>query len=85
MPATRETQVRSLDREDPQEKEMVTHSSILAWRMPWTEGGAKSHTRLSDFTSCAKGDRALLWVSSYLSDSSFSPSFPSSPLIYMSS
>ena len=33
----RETQVRSLGQEDPLEKEMVTHSSILAWRIPWTE------------------------------------------------
>ena len=30
-------QVRSLGREDPLEKAMVTHSSILAWRIPWTE------------------------------------------------
>ena len=29
--------VRSLDREDPLEKEMATHSSILAWKIPWTE------------------------------------------------
>ena len=36
-PAIQETQVRSLDREDPLEEEMVTHSSILAWRIPWTE------------------------------------------------
>ena len=33
----RETPVRSLGWEDPLEKEMVTHSSILAWRIPWTE------------------------------------------------
>ena len=33
----RETQVRSLGREDPLEKETVTYSSILAWRIPWTE------------------------------------------------
>ena len=33
----RETGVRALDWEDPLEKEMVTHSSILAWRNPWTE------------------------------------------------
>ena len=33
----RETQVRSLGREDPWEKEMATHSSILAWRIPWIE------------------------------------------------
>ena len=32
-----ETWVRSLGREDPLEKEMVTHSSILAWEIPWTE------------------------------------------------
>ena len=37
LPAMWETQVRSLDREDPLEKEMVPHSSILAWRIPWTE------------------------------------------------
>ena len=34
---TRETWVRSLGQEDPLEKEMATHSSILAWRNPWTE------------------------------------------------
>ena len=32
-----ETRVQSLGREDPLEKEMATHSSILAWRIPWTE------------------------------------------------
>ena len=36
-PAMQETQVRLLAQEDPPEKEMATHSSILAWRMPWTE------------------------------------------------
>ena len=36
-PAMRETSVRSLGREDPREKEMATHSSILAWKIPWTE------------------------------------------------
>ena len=35
--AMRETQVRSLGWEDPLEKEMATHSSILAWKIPWTE------------------------------------------------
>ena len=40
----RETWVRSLSQEDPLEKEMATHSSILAWRIPWTEepGGLQS-------------------------------------------
>ena len=37
LPAMQETWVRSLGREDPLEKEMATHSSILAWRIPWTE------------------------------------------------
>ena len=32
-----ETRVQSMGREDPLEKEMVTHSSILAWKIPWTE------------------------------------------------
>ena len=35
--AKQETQVPSLGQEDPLEKEMTTHSSILAWRIPWTE------------------------------------------------
>ena len=35
--AMQETQVRFLSWEDPLEKEMVTHSSILAWKIPWTE------------------------------------------------
>ena len=37
LPAMRETWVRSLGREDLLEKEMATHYSILAWRIPWTE------------------------------------------------
>ena len=44
LPAMQETQVRSLDQEDPLEKGMTTHSSILAQRIPWTEepGGIQS-------------------------------------------
>ena len=43
LPAMQETQVRSLGQEHPLEKGMTTHSSILAWRIPWTEepGGLK--------------------------------------------
>ena len=56
LPAMWETQVQSLGRDDPLEKEMATHLSILAWEIPWTEepgglqstGVAKSWTRLSD-------------------------------------
>ena len=46
-PAVQETQVQSPSREDPPEKGMATHSSILAWRIPWTEepGGLQSMGR----------------------------------------
>ena len=44
LPATQETRVRFLGWEDPPEEGMATHSSILAWRIPWTEepGGLQS-------------------------------------------
>ena len=44
LPAMRETQVQSLGQEDPLEKEMATHSSILAGRIPWTEEPDGLHT-----------------------------------------
>ena len=58
LPAMWDTWVRSLGQEDPLEKEMATHSSILAWKIPWMKepgrlpvhGVAKSWTRLSSFT-----------------------------------
>ena len=44
-----ETQVRSLIQEDPLEKEMATHSSILAWEIPWTEeSGGRQSMRLQE-------------------------------------
>ena len=57
-----ETWVQSLGQEDPLKKEMVTHSSILAWITPWTEetGGLqsaelqKSRTRLGNYTATTK-------------------------------
>ena len=56
LPAVQETQVRSLDREDPLKKGMVTHPRILGWRIPWTvHGVAKSWTQLNvQNTGCAK-------------------------------
>ena len=44
LPAMQETQIQSRGQEDPLEKGMTTHSSILAWSMPWTEepGGLQS-------------------------------------------
>ena len=55
LPAMWKTQVRYLGWEDPLEKEMVTHSSILVWKIPWTEEsgglqsmGSQSQTGLSN-------------------------------------
>ena len=55
MQEMKETQARSLSWEDPLKKKMATHSSILAWRIPWTgepgvlqSVGSQSQTRLSD-------------------------------------
>ena len=56
LPAMQETRAGSLGQEDPLEKEMATHSSILAWRISWTEepgvlqslGVTKSQTQLND-------------------------------------
>ena len=47
-----ETQVQSLGQKDPLEKEMATHSNILAWEIPWTEepGWLQSITKESDMT-----------------------------------
>ena len=47
LPTMQETQVRSLGREDPLEKEMATHSSTLAWKIPWME----KHGRLQSMES----------------------------------
>ena len=56
LPVMQETQVPSLGREDPLEKKMATHSSTLAWRIPWTEERDRlqfielqSSTQLCDF------------------------------------
>ena len=58
LPTMQETQVQSLGQEDLLAKETATHSSILAWKIPWTEEPGRlqsmrsqSRTQLSDFTS----------------------------------
>ena len=56
--AMRETWVRSLGGEDPLEKEMATHSSILAWKIPWTEESGALVMWLSCTVSVA--DHALI-------------------------
>ena len=56
LPAVQDMWVPSLGREDPLEKELATHSSILAWEIPWAEkpgrlqsiGSQKSQTQLGD-------------------------------------
>jgi len=45
QPAMQEIQVQSLGQEDPLEKRMATHSSILAWRIPWTEESLRLQSR----------------------------------------
>ena len=45
--AVQETWVQSLGQEDPLEKEMATHSSILAWKIPWTEEPGRLHSMVS--------------------------------------
>ena len=69
LPAAQETRVRSLGWEDPLEEDMATHSSVLAWRTPWTEepvhggtihGVAKRRTRLSDKHSPAQRSKKAL-------------------------
>ena len=56
LPAVWETRVRSLGQEDPLEKEIATHSSILAWKIPWMEEPGRlqsmglQRAQLSDFT-----------------------------------
>ena len=65
LPAMWETWVQYLGWEDPLEKGMATHSSILAWRIPWTEEPGrvtKSRTRLSDFTQSCLYNLSHLWT-----------------------
>ena len=61
LPGMRETRVQSLGWEDPLEKEMATHSSTLAWRIPWREatvhGVTKSQIRLSNLKKKKKGGK----------------------------
>jgi len=47
LPGMRENWVRSLGREDPLEEEMATHSSILAWRIPWREEPGRLQSMVS--------------------------------------
>ena len=68
LPAMRETQFQSLGQEDPLENGMATHSSILAWRIPWTEKPAGLQTLGSQrvrhdqaTNTCSSGNSSLLY------------------------
>ena len=77
LPTMQETRVQSLGQDDPLEREMATHSSVPAWKIPWTEepgrllsiGLQKSWTWLSNFTFFLYGPRGEaglgLWVSGW--------------------
>ena len=54
LPAMQETQVHSLDWEDPLERKTATHCSILAWRIPWTEELQSMGRKPSDITEHAQ-------------------------------
>ena len=69
LPAVQKTQVWSLGQEDPLEKEMATHSSTLAWKIPWTEEPGRlqsmrlqSRTWLSNFNNKKMLFKNLYWV-----------------------
>ena len=76
LPTTQETQVQFLGQKDPLEKKMATQSSVLGWRIPWTEepGGLQSMGsqeldmtwRLNDDHQNLSYIFCLLWVSQYL-------------------
>ena len=60
LPAMQETWVQSLGPEDPLEKEMATHTSILAWKIPWTEEpSANSPCRVRPVYRCVLEDTVL--------------------------
>ena len=72
LPTMRETQVQSLGREDSLEKEMATHSSILAWKIPWMEepGRLQSmgslrvrHDRVTFFLFFLSFFHSYIWIS----------------------
>ena len=76
MPAMQETQVQSLGQEDPLEKGMATHSSILAWRIPWTRNlvGCGPRGRRGSDTTELLSTQTYRWKELYDSMITF-PSF----------
>ena len=84
LPAAQETRVQSLGWEDPLEKGMATHSSILAWRIPWTEepGGLPSmvgysHRNRTSFSNYTTTKIIKTWMCVWVSRSVMSDSLQS--------
>ena len=65
LPATQETWVLSLGQEDPPEKIMATHSSILTWRIPWTEEPGRLQSGCSPWT-CKESDTTELLIHTHV-------------------
>ena len=65
LPTTQETQVRSLGQEDPLEKEMATHFSILAWKIPWMEEPGSLQSMGSQRTGHDWATSLASWKKSY--------------------
>ena len=63
LPAMQETQIQSLGREDPLEKAMAIHSSILAWEIPWTEEpGGRQSLRFKELDMTEQLTLLYIWV-----------------------
>ena len=63
LPAMQKTWVQTLGQEDPLEKEMVTHTSILAWRISWTEQPGGSHELVKSWTGLSDYHFYFHWLS----------------------
>ena len=61
LPAVQETWVQSLGQEDPLEKEMATHSSILAWKIPWTEEPGWLNNMSLNNNNYPKKEKGRMW------------------------
>ena len=80
MQETQQIQVQSLGQEDPLDEEMATHSSILAWKIPWTEepGGLQSmgSQRSGHDERLSRAQHLILWIHYALFSHQGSPSIP---------
>ena len=70
LPAIWQTRVRTPGGEEPLEKGMATHSSILAWKIPWTEDPGRLQSTGSQKESDIAAEQQQLWASSHLLGSS---------------